>query len=221
MTVEAVLFDADGVLQHQDVTLHSLLTGVLSMSPEEAESRYHEVWEAESPILTGKGNFEEDDVRSAGEVGQAGPYRCFRPGLQGHTDRTRPSRASSGICAAKGSCAVSPRTRCATGRATCPRTSATARLFDREFYSCDIGTQEARSGVFPGDSGGAWSLRPSECYSSTTTRPTLPQPSIWASTRQYSSLGLDVESGSSDALYPCPNTAWRWTNSHEGTSRRS
>ena len=112
MKVEAVLFDADGVLQHQNATLHALLTDVLSLPPEEIEARYHEVWEAESPILTGQGSFTETMSDLLVKWGRPpGHVDTF---VQASKDiRTDEAIAEYGSAAAQGlgCCAASRRTR--------------------------------------------------------------------------------------------------------------
>lgn len=147
MTVEAVLFDADGVLQHQDVTLHSLLTGVLSMSPEEAESRYHEVWEAESPILTGKGNFEETMSGLLVKWGKPDHTDAFVQASKDiQTDEAVASIVgdlrSEGVVCCLASNQMGYRARYMS------EDLGYRRLFDREFYSCDLGHKKPEAAYF-------------------------------------------------------------------------
>ena len=148
MRIEAVLFDADGVLQRQNATLHSLLTDVLSLPPEDIEERYMEVWEAESPILTGQGSF----VETMGDL----LVKWGRP--PGHTDtfvqaskdiRTDEAVAgmvrklrSDGILCCLASNQMRYRARYMS------ETLGYGRLFDREFYSCDIGHKKPDAAYF-------------------------------------------------------------------------
>ena len=147
MTVEAVLFDADGVLQHQESTLHSLLTDVLSMPPEEAESRYHEVWEAEGPILTGQGNFVEtmsDLLARWGRPGRADVFVQASKDIR--TDETiagivRTLRKDGVVC-----CLASNQMMYRARHMS--ESLGYSRMFDREFYSCDIGHKKPEAAYF-------------------------------------------------------------------------
>jgi putative hydrolase of the HAD superfamily len=147
MKVEAVLFDADGVLQHQQTTLHSLLTDVLSMPPEEVEARYHEVWEAESPILTGQGSFVETMSDLLVKWGRPGHVETFvqaskdiqvEEALAGVVGRLR----ADGILCCLASNQMMYRARYMS------ESLGYSRLFDREFYSCDIGYKKPDAAYF-------------------------------------------------------------------------
>ena len=147
MKIEAVLFDADGVLQHQKTTLHSLLTDVLSMPPEEVEARYHEVWEAESPILTGQGSFVETMSDLLVKWGRPGHAEIF---MQASKDiRTDEAIAyivrilrSDGVLCCLASNQMMYRARYMS------ESLGYSRLFDREFYSCDIGHKKPDAAYF-------------------------------------------------------------------------
>ena len=147
MKVRAVLFDADGVLQHQNSTLHSLLTDVLSLPPEEVEARYHEVWEAESPILTGQGNFVETMSDLLEEWGRPGHADTF---VQASKDiRTDDAIVSivrglrkDGVLCCLASNQMMYRARYMS------ESLGYSRLFDREFYSCDIGHKKPDAAYF-------------------------------------------------------------------------
>lgn len=147
MNVEAVLFDADGVLQHQNATLHDLLTAVLSLPPEEVEARYHEVWEAESPILTGQGSFVETMADLLVKWGRPGHADTF---VQASKDiRTDEAIASivrrlrkDGVLCCLASNQMRYRARYMS------ETLGYGSLFDREFYSCDIGHKKPDAAYF-------------------------------------------------------------------------
>lgn len=147
MMVEAVLFDADGVLQHQDATLHSLLTEVLLLPPEEIEERYHEVWEAEAPILTGQGDFVETMSGLLAKWGTPGHVDTF---VQASKDiRTDQAVAnivrelrSDGIVCCLASNQMGYRARYMS------ESLGYGSLFDREFYSCDIGHKKPEAAYF-------------------------------------------------------------------------
>ena len=147
MKVEAVLFDADGVLQHQNTTLHTLLTDVLSLPPEEVEARCHEVWEAESPILTGQGSFVETMSDLLVEWGRPGHAETFEQAskdirvdesVAGIVRRLR----GNGILCCLASNQMMYRARYMS------ESLGYSRLFDREFYSCDIGHKKPDAAYF-------------------------------------------------------------------------
>jgi putative hydrolase of the HAD superfamily len=147
MKVEAVLFDADGVLQHQQTTLHSLLTDVLSMPPEEVEARYHEVWEAESPILTGQGSFVETMSDLLVKWGRPGHAETF---MQASKD-IRVEEAVAGIVGrlrADGILCCLASNQMMYRARYMSETLGYRRLFDREFYSCDIGHKKPDAAYF-------------------------------------------------------------------------
>ena len=148
MKVEAVLFDADGVLQHQNATLHSLLTDVLSLPPEEVEARYHEVWEAESPILTGQGSFTETMsdllVKWGRPPGHADIFVQASKDIR--TDEAvagmvRRLRSDGIVC-----CLASNQMRYRARHMS--EALGYGRLFDREFYSWDIGHKKPDAAYF-------------------------------------------------------------------------
>ena len=147
MKVEAVLFDADGVLQHQNSTLHSLLTDVLSLPPEEVEARYLEVWEAESPILTGQGNFAETMSELLVRWGRPGHADTFVQASKDiRTDEAivnivRRLRRDEIVC-----CLASNQMRYRARYMS--ESLGYSRLFDREFYSCDIGHKKPDAAYF-------------------------------------------------------------------------
>ena len=147
MKVEAVLFDADGVLQHQNTTLHSVLTDVLSLTPEDIEERYHEVWEAESPILTGQGDFAETISDLLVKWGRPGHADTFvRASKDIRTDEAvagivRRLREDGVLC-----CLASNQMRYRARYMS--ETLRYRTFFDREFYSCDIGHKKPDAAYF-------------------------------------------------------------------------
>ena len=147
MKVEAVLFDADGVLQHQSATLHSVLTDVLSLPPDDIDERYREVWEAESPILTGQGSFTQTMSDLLVEWGRPGHAETFVQASKDiRTDETiadivRRLRRDGLVC-----CLASNQMRYRARYMS--ESLGYGRLFDREFYSCDIGHKKPEAAYF-------------------------------------------------------------------------
>ena len=147
MKIEAVLFDADGVLQHQAVTLHSLLTGVLSLPPGEIEERYQEVWDAEAPMLTGQGDFVETMSGLLEKWGRPGHVDTFvRASKDIRTDEAivsiiRELRRAGILC-----CLASNQMKYRARYMS--ESLGYSSLFDREFYSCDIGHKKPDSAYF-------------------------------------------------------------------------
>ena len=147
MKVESVLFDADGVLQHQGSTLHSLLIDVLSLPPEEVEARYHEVWEAESPILTGQGNFAETMSELLVEWGRPGHAETF---VQASKDIQIDEAVAGIVRRLRGNgilCCLASNQMMYRARYM-SESLGYGRLFDREFYSCDIGHKKPDAAYF-------------------------------------------------------------------------
>ena len=147
MKVETVLFDADGVLQHQNSTLHSLLTDVLSLPPEDVEARYHEVWEAESPILTGQGNFAETMSELLVEWGRPGHAETF---VQASKDIQIDEAVAGIVRRLRGNgilCCLASNQMMYRARYM-SESLGYSRLFDREFYSCDIGHKKPDAAYF-------------------------------------------------------------------------
>ena len=60
MTIQAVLFDADGVVQRQRVEFRSILSTVLSSPQDNLDAFLQDIFQAERPALTGHRNFVED-----------------------------------------------------------------------------------------------------------------------------------------------------------------
>ena len=147
MKIEAVLFDADGVLQHQEVTLHSLLTEVLSLPPEKIEERYQEVWDAEAPMLTGQGDFVETMSGLLASWGSpAGADTFVKASKEIRTDEAianivRELR-SGGVLCCLASNQMGYRARYMS------EDLGYGRLFDREFYSCDLGHKKPGAAYF-------------------------------------------------------------------------
>ena len=147
MTVEAVLFDADGVLQHQHLTLHALLTDVLSLPPEEVEERYHEVWEAEGPLLTGQGNFAGMMSGLLASWERPGHVETF---VQASKDIRIDEAVASIVRELRGDgvlCCLASNQMGYRARYM-SEDLGYSRLFDREFYSCDIGHKKPDAAYF-------------------------------------------------------------------------
>ena len=147
MNIEAVLFDADGVLQHQDVTLHSLLTEVLSLPPEKIEERYQEVWDAEAPMLTGQGDFVETMSGLLASWGSpAGADTFVQASKDIRTDEAianivRELRGGGVLCCLASN-QMGYRARYMS------EDLGYSELFDREFYSCDLGHRKPDAAYF-------------------------------------------------------------------------
>ena len=60
MTIQAILFDADGVVQRQRAEFRSILSDMLGSSQDDIDVFLRDIFKAEYPALTGQRNFVED-----------------------------------------------------------------------------------------------------------------------------------------------------------------
>ncbi len=138
MTIKAVLFDADGVIQRQTLTLHAVLTDVLGAPAHSVDEMYRDIWEAEGPALTGRVDFSEALSAALDKWGMAGRLQDFiEPSTSIRVDRAiigivRRLRGAGILC-----CLASNQM---TYRARyMSEKLGYADIFDMEFYSCRIG----------------------------------------------------------------------------------
>ncbi len=147
MAIRAVLLDADGVLQRQDVTLHSVLTDILALPPEDVEERYMEVWKAEGPALAGQGSFHDtmsDLLAEWGRPGRVGVFIDASKTIRADQDIVGIVRGlrSRGVLCCLASNQMHYRARYMSGAL------GYSELFDREFYSCDMGRKKPDTAYF-------------------------------------------------------------------------
>ncbi len=138
MTIRAVLFDADGVVQQQSQSLHSVLTDVLGAERHSVDELYRDVWEAEAPALTGHADFASALSAALEKWGIAERLDdLIRASKSIRVDRAivgivRRLREAGVLC-----CLASNQM---TYRARyMSETLGYSDLFDMEFYSCYVG----------------------------------------------------------------------------------
>ena len=138
MTIKAVLFDADGVVQQQTLILHSVLTDVLGAPRHSVDEMYRDVWEAEGPALTGEADFGAALSAVLEKWGMPGRLQdLIDASMSIHVDCAitrivRRLRKAGFIC-----CLASNQM---TYRARyMSEKLGYADIFDKEFYSCHIG----------------------------------------------------------------------------------
>ena len=143
----AVLFDADGVIQRAPDYLHARLTEAIGRAPGEREACMEEIFAAEAPALVGQAAF---------EVGLAIALRNLRAkcGVETVLDHWRMIEAEAPILTLIG--------RLRTAGVYCGLASnqernraqymsdrlGYSRVFDREFYSCDLGQTKPSEAFF-------------------------------------------------------------------------
>lgn len=134
----AVLFDADGVVQLASDYLHLRLTEALGRSPDEREACMDAIFAAEAPALIGAASFETYLAPALRQLGAPcdvatvlGLWREIDPdpAVLALVRRLR----ERGVFCALASNQERNRARHMSG------TLGYARVFDSEFYSCDLG----------------------------------------------------------------------------------
>ena len=147
LTIRAVLFDADGVVQQQTLTLHSVLTDVLGAPLHRVDEMYRDVWEAEGPALTGHADFAVALSAVLEKWGLPGRLQdLIDASMSIHVDCAitgivRRLRKAGVLC-----CLASNQM---TYRARyMSEKLGYADIFDREFYSCDIGHKKPDPAYF-------------------------------------------------------------------------
>ena len=147
VTIRAVLFDADGVVQQQTLTLHSVLTEVLGAPRESVDEMYRDIWDAEGLALTGHADHAE--VLSA-VLEKWG----MRERLQDLIDASKSLRVDSAITAIIQRLRKAGILCCLASNQMTYRASymseklGYAGIFDREFYSCHIGHKKPDPAYF-------------------------------------------------------------------------
>jgi len=143
----AVLFDADGVIQRAPDYLHERLVAAIGRSPSERETCLDAIFAAELPALTGAAAFEEGLAVALRKL----DARCDVETVLDHW-RLIESEArilalierlrASGVYCGLASNQERNRARHMS------ETLGYARLFDREFYSCDLRHTKPADGFF-------------------------------------------------------------------------
>jgi putative hydrolase of the HAD superfamily len=145
--LRAVLFDADGVIQLASDHLHLRLTEALGRAPEERELCMDAIFAAEAPALIGAATFEQAlgpvliqlkapcDARAVLDL-----WRAIEPNQQvlALVERLR----GRGVFCALASNQERNRARHMS------EGLGYARVFDREFYSCDLGHVKPSAAFF-------------------------------------------------------------------------
>jgi putative hydrolase of the HAD superfamily len=139
--IRAILFDADGVLQHATDDLEARLARVLRSIPHPLEEFVQDVFRAEGPALTGEADFVE----------QLGPVvkRCGADGTAAELARCWSSIAPDDaiLCfiaelRSRGfHCALATNQQAYRAKHM-SNTLGYAQMFDRTFYSWEIGAQK-------------------------------------------------------------------------------
>jgi putative hydrolase of the HAD superfamily len=138
-SIRTILFDADGVIQHATEDLHTRLDGALSLGPEPLASFVRELFAAERPSLSGEGDLSQalaqvvDRWGLAAEVAQrVEAWWCSIDVDQALVALVRSLRRQGYRC---GLATNQNRTRASY----MARELGYAELFDRCFYSCELG----------------------------------------------------------------------------------
>ena len=147
MTIRAVLFDADGVVQRQTLTLHSVLTDVLGAPSHSVDKMYRDVWEAEGPALTGDADFVSALSAVLEKWGMPGRLQDLidaSMSIQVDHDITGIVRRlrKAGILCCLASNQMTYRARYMS------ENLGYADIFDKEFYSCHIGRKKPDPAYF-------------------------------------------------------------------------
>ena len=147
LTIRAVLFDADGVVQQQTLTLHSVLTDVLGAPRHSVDEMYRDVWEAEGPALTGDADFASALSAVLEKWGVPGRLQDLIDAsmsiqvdcaITGIVRRLR----KAGILCCLASNQMAFRARYMSEKLRY------ADIFDKEFYSCQIGRKKPDPAYF-------------------------------------------------------------------------
>jgi len=148
LEIAAILFDADGVLQHATTDLEARLEGALGFVPEPLDDFTRQVFAAERPALIGEGDFLEalDAVLDA--WGTRGRAEALLRAWWHSVDVDREVIALVGQLRAAGyRCALA--TNQQRHRAEHMRGPlGYDRVFDHSFYSCDLGVAKPDTRYF-------------------------------------------------------------------------
>ena len=147
MTIKAVLFDADGVVQQQTLTLHSVLTDVLGAPRRSVDEMYRDIWDAEGLALTGHADYAEALSAVLEKWGMPGR-------LQDLIDASMSIRVDHEIVGiiqrlrkAGALCCLASNQMTYRARYMSEKLGY-AGIFDREFYSCHIGYKKPDPAYF-------------------------------------------------------------------------
>jgi putative hydrolase of the HAD superfamily len=143
----AVLFDADGVIQLAGDYLHLRLTQALGRSPDEREACMDAIFAAEAPALVGAAPFEAGLAAALRELNAACDIGTVL-GLWREIDCNQPVLALVGRLRERGVyCALASNQERNRARHM-SQALGYARVFDREFYSCDLGCTKPTAAFF-------------------------------------------------------------------------
>jgi putative hydrolase of the HAD superfamily len=145
--VQAVLFDADGVIQLASDYLHLRLTEALGRAPEERALCMDAIFAAEAPALVGAATFEDALAPVLRELNAPCDtmavidlWRAIEP--------NQPVLALVGRLRERGVfCAIASNQERNRARHM-SQALGYARVFDREFYSCDLGCVKPSAAFF-------------------------------------------------------------------------
>ena len=145
--IRAVLFDADGVIQLAQDYLHLRLTEALGRTPEERELCMDAIFAAEAPALIGAAAFDEALAPVLRELNAPCDAMTVLE-LWRAIDSNAAALALVGRLRARGVfCALASNQE----RNRAEHMSGTlgyGRVFDREFYSCDLGCVKPSAAFF-------------------------------------------------------------------------
>ena len=147
MTIQAILFDADGVVQRQRMEFRSILSDVLGSGRDDFDAFLQDIFKTERPALTGQRNFVDDlgDVllkwNCRGTVQEA-----LRAWEQIHVDDGMLNRIKA-LQASGLYCGLATNQQAYRARYM-SETLGYREIFDREFYSCALGYVKPDPGYF-------------------------------------------------------------------------
>ncbi|HEX3406109.1 MAG TPA: HAD family hydrolase, partial [Caulobacteraceae bacterium] len=144
---DAVLFDADGVIQLASDYLHLRLTEALGRAPSEREACMDAIFAAEAPALVGAASFEACLAPALRELGAPCDVATVLE-LWRDIAPDEAVLALVGRLRARGVfCALASNQERNRARHM-SETLGYARIFDREFYSCELGCVKPAAAFF-------------------------------------------------------------------------
>ena len=147
MAIQAILFDADGVVQRQKPEFRSILTDVLGPPQDNLEAFLQDIFKTERPALTGARDFADDLAAVLLRWNCRGTVQeALRAWEQIHVDEGMITHINalraSGIYCGLATNQQSYRARYMS------ETLGYRTVFDREFYSCELGEMKPNPGYF-------------------------------------------------------------------------
>lgn len=136
--ISALLFDADGVLQHATADREARIRAVFGFVPDDLDELSRDVFAAERPTLTGEGDFVEAMVPVVAKWGAPGTASEFAKCWQSIEVDGEILALIARLQQAGYLCALA--TNQQSYRAThMAKTLGYDTFFDRSFYSCELG----------------------------------------------------------------------------------